>query len=310
MRYSVIIPVYNRREAISEAIESVLRQDTSCYEVVVIDDGSTDGTREVIEEYESVRYIRQDNRGPAVARNRGASVARGDYLTFLDSDDLWLPWTLSTYDTAVSKHNHPSFIVGTQVEGDAHTGTQVTRTSFESRSWQNYYTASLAREGLIEPPSARVTAVDKDAFREVGGFASEDRNFEDADLWMRLGTVQDFVHIASPPVAVYRKHEDGISNDMVRVYEGVESLIENEKGRSYPGEKKYADARSKIITLYTRSKSIELAKSGFCGRAKHVYMESLEMNAGINRWKYILFFPILLMTEYVKRINRGRNEEN
>lgn len=92
---SVVIPTYNRAHLIGRAIESVLDQTYPHVEVIVVDDGSTDNTREVVESYDPrVRYIRQANAGAATARNTGLRVARGEFLALLDSDDEWFPWKL------------------------------------------------------------------------------------------------------------------------------------------------------------------------------------------------------------------------
>jgi len=95
---SVIVPTYNRAYLLGEAIESILAQDiTDCdLEIIVVDDGSKDNTQEVVRRYgDRVRYIRQENQGAGVARNRGVDEARGDWISFLDSDDRWLPYKLS-----------------------------------------------------------------------------------------------------------------------------------------------------------------------------------------------------------------------
>jgi glycosyltransferase involved in cell wall biosynthesis len=92
---SVVIPTYNRAHLIGRAIESVLDQTYQPVEVIVVDDGSSDNTREVVERYDPrVRYIRQANAGAATARNTGLRVARGEFLALLDSDDEWFPWKL------------------------------------------------------------------------------------------------------------------------------------------------------------------------------------------------------------------------
>ncbi|MBU1710567.1 MAG: glycosyltransferase, partial [Proteobacteria bacterium] len=85
---SIIIPTYNRSAFLQEAIDSVLAQSYSPYEIIVVDDGSADDTPEVVKAYESkVRYIRRENSGPAAARNTGIKAARSDYIAFLDDDD-------------------------------------------------------------------------------------------------------------------------------------------------------------------------------------------------------------------------------
>ncbi len=93
---SVIIPAYNRAALIGATLDSVLAQNHPVSEVLVVDDGSTDNTREVVREYETrsqgiIRLIEQKNAGPSVARNHGLSLCKGDYVAFLDADDLWLP---------------------------------------------------------------------------------------------------------------------------------------------------------------------------------------------------------------------------
>jgi glycosyltransferase involved in cell wall biosynthesis len=95
MKVSVLIPTYNRRDYIVAAIESVLAQDFTDHEVIVVDDGSTDGTVDLLQHYASViRLIRTANQGPALARNVGMQAARGDYIAYLDSDDLYYPYKL------------------------------------------------------------------------------------------------------------------------------------------------------------------------------------------------------------------------
>ncbi len=93
---SVIIPVYNGENYLADAIESVLAQTYPAVEIIVVDDGSTDGSAGIIRQFSPpVRYCFQENRGLGAARNRGVSESRGDYLSFLDADDLWLPDKLS-----------------------------------------------------------------------------------------------------------------------------------------------------------------------------------------------------------------------
>ncbi len=101
---SVIIPAYNGAVYIGKAIESVLTQDYDNYEILIIDDGSQDNTKEVVSKYENqVKYIYQENQGVAQARNRGLEIATGDYIAFLDQDDFFLPHKLSSQVTILDK---------------------------------------------------------------------------------------------------------------------------------------------------------------------------------------------------------------
>lgn len=107
---SVVIPTYNRRDYIVDAVESVLLQGIDGLEIIVVDDGSTDGTEGILEPYmKAIRYIYQENRGVSAARNRGVRESRGELLAFLDSDDVWSPGKLKAQIDKVSSEEVLSF---------------------------------------------------------------------------------------------------------------------------------------------------------------------------------------------------------
>ncbi|HEV8051797.1 MAG TPA: glycosyltransferase family A protein, partial [Parachlamydiaceae bacterium] len=87
---SVVIPAYNAEQFIGQTIQSVLDQTYPCHEIIVVDDGSTDSTKEVLKRFDgSIRYLYQQNKGPSAARNAGIQVAQGEFICFLDADDCW-----------------------------------------------------------------------------------------------------------------------------------------------------------------------------------------------------------------------------
>ena len=105
MKVSVLIPTHNRRQYVIDAIESVIAQDFSDMEIVVVDDGSSDGTEAALAPYLSrIRYIRTANQGPALARNVGMQAATGDYIAYLDSDDLYYPFKVRTQAALLDEH--------------------------------------------------------------------------------------------------------------------------------------------------------------------------------------------------------------
>jgi glycosyltransferase involved in cell wall biosynthesis len=109
---SVIIPCFNQARFLAEAIESVLNQTYPQTQIVVVDDGSTDATREVASRYPNVRFLRQRNRGPAAARNSGARESTGSYLVFLDADDRLLPHALAVGMRYLAAHPESAFVSG------------------------------------------------------------------------------------------------------------------------------------------------------------------------------------------------------
>src|SRR5262249_13898423 len=111
--FSIVIPTFNRVGLLSATLQSIFAQRFSNYDIVLVDDGSTDGTMDFLRSLgQRIRIFRQPNQGPGAARNLGARHAGGTYLAFLDSDDLWFPWTLDVYQDVINEHGHPSFVAG------------------------------------------------------------------------------------------------------------------------------------------------------------------------------------------------------
>lgn len=114
-RFSVIIPNYNNAATLARAIDSVLAQTYAAHEIIIIDDGSTDGSGEVCAKYGArVRYIFQENAGVSVARNRGAAIATGDWLAFLDADDCYFPLRLQVHAEWIEREPDVDFLLGDQ----------------------------------------------------------------------------------------------------------------------------------------------------------------------------------------------------
>lgn len=171
-RISVVIPAYNAAAIVGRAIESALAQTAPPLEVIVIDDGSTDNTADVAAAYEPrIRLLRQENAGPAAARNHGAKVSTGDWIALLDADDSWLPQKLSRQ--AAFTHDPNVGLVHCVREDRADLVPE--EINFDEL-WQRNH---IANSSVI---------VRKTAFDQVGGF-DEDRaliSLEDYNLWLRL----------------------------------------------------------------------------------------------------------------------------
>src|ERR1700731_5249473 len=108
VRFSVLLPVYNRENYGRQAVDSVLNQTFRDFELLVIDDGSTDRSVEILKSYGSkLKLIQQRNQGPEIARNTAAPFAQGEYLVYLDSDDFFLPFALETFDKVIRAMDSP-----------------------------------------------------------------------------------------------------------------------------------------------------------------------------------------------------------
>lgn len=108
---SVIIPVYNCERYLGDAVNSIIKQDYRPLEIIIVDDGSNDGTADIARSYKEVQYIYQPNQGQPVARNKGIAAAQGKFIAFLDADDIWMPNKLSIQMDYLNDHPNIGFVV-------------------------------------------------------------------------------------------------------------------------------------------------------------------------------------------------------
>jgi len=206
-RVSVIIPAYNRKAMLCEAVDSVLAQNYRDFEVVVVDDGSTDGTAdEAAARYGArVRLLRQSNRGVASARNLGVACSYGEYIAFLDSDDLWRPKKL---DAQVSfMQADPRRRICQTEEIWIRNGVRVNPKTKHRKPSGDIFRASLDL-CLVSPSAVLMTRA---LFEEVGGFDETLPVCEDYDLWLRIARDHD-VGLVPERLAVKRGgHADQLS---------------------------------------------------------------------------------------------------
>lgn len=200
---SIIIPAYNRFSFLCEAIDSVLAQTDSDYELIVVDDGSTDATETVATIYgERLRYVRQENRGVSAARNRGIAEARGDLIAFLDSDDLWCPEKLAVQKAVMEKD--PSCQISYTEEIWYRNGVRVNPMKKHAKASGWIFEKSL-RLCLISPSSVMVRRALLD---RVGTFDEAFPVCEDYDLWLRIS--KDYpVHLIRQRLIIKRNGHAG-----------------------------------------------------------------------------------------------------
>lgn len=225
---SVVIPAYNGDRFIVEAVESVLQQTYQNFEIIVVDDGSTDCTAAVLKPYfDRIRYVQQSNQGVASARNRGLQLAEGELIAFLDQDDTFLPEKLSLQVA--------NFAANPQL-GIVHSGWNITHESDEIISavqpWQGLPVLDLAAWVEWKPVFLGAMLFKRNWLERVGKFDDRFQQTNDVDLVLRLalsGCEADWV---KQTTVNYRQHENNTSKNVLQQVRELEALLDDFFGRS------------------------------------------------------------------------------
>jgi glycosyltransferase involved in cell wall biosynthesis len=229
---SVIIPTYNRAALVREAVASVKAQTYRDFEIVVVDDASTDATVEALAAWRDVRVLRQARRrGVAAARNLGAAAARGQWLAFLDSDDLWLPEKLARQMTYLA--DRPGLSLCQTDEIWVRQGVKVNKPAAHRKVAGRIFAASLER--CMISPSAVILR--RRLFEAHGGFDEDLPAAEDYDLWLRLSWRYEVGLVDEPLVIKRGGHPDQLSRqwgiDRFRIRALVKLLAEPDLPATY-----------------------------------------------------------------------------
>jgi GT2 family glycosyltransferase len=298
MLFSIVIPTYNRVDVLSRALESVWGQRFTDYEVVVVDDGSTDGTQAYLRGLgNKVRIIRQPNRGPGAARNIGVLEAKGDYVALLDSDDLWFPWTLNVFARAIRKHQCPIILGGNFVEfADEEELLGVQEVSYET-SWFSDYIASSQYPYYV---GSGTCVLRREAFARAK-FLEDRLNAEDHDLILQMGTLPGFVRVLTPVTLAWRRHAASETGDVAKSVAGTLRLLEREQSGAYPGGIQRSLERHRILTRHTRPTVLACLQQGALIQAWRLYRSTLLWNIELAHWKYVLAFPVLFVMALMSR---------
>lgn len=224
---SVIIPAYNSAHYLTTAVDSVIAQTFQDFEVLVIDDGSTDETEMVMQHYgPPVRYFRQRNSGVAVARNRGIEESRCRYVAFLDADDTWLPEKLERQLEALNSAPNAGACYSARILVDAALRPlRLLRSERRGGTLEDL----ICLGNVVGSPSAVIAS--RDLLRQVGGFDREMSQCADWDMWVRLAMLTEFVYV-DEPLATYRQHAANMSLNVGLLEQ--DSLRVLEKGFANP----------------------------------------------------------------------------
>jgi glycosyltransferase involved in cell wall biosynthesis len=287
--FSIIIPTYNRRDLLRRTLDSVRAQTFTDSETIVVDDGSTDGTAEYLARLAGkVRVVRQSNSGPGAARNAAAAIAAGEYLAFLDSDDMWFPWTLATYARVIDAGS-PAVITGRHIDfTEERLLNGMQESPLRTRRFDDFLSCS-------EHPVAAGTCilvVRRATFMAAGGFTDRLINGEDIDLVLRLGDAGAFVQVIEPITVGWRNHVLRETANLRRSVEGMNYLIDQERTGRYPGGGGRARERRRIITRQVRPVSFALLHAGQPRAAMQLYKSTVAWHRAEGRWRYLGAFPL------------------
>jgi glycosyltransferase involved in cell wall biosynthesis len=203
---SIIIPTYNRAHWLREAVESVCRQTVQDFELIIIDDGSTDGTAETLHHISRPFVYRfQNNQGVSQARNQGILTARGKWMAFLDSDDLWLPKKLETQMHFFSKN--PEALICQTEEIWIRNGRRVNPGKKHQKYSGDIFVPSL-KLCLVSPSAVMMR---RDLLEKVGLFDETLPACEDYDLWLRIAAHYPIYLLDEPLVVKRGGHPDQLS---------------------------------------------------------------------------------------------------
>jgi glycosyltransferase involved in cell wall biosynthesis len=239
---SVIIPCYNQGKYLRDAIESVLQQDYPHKEIIVVNDGSTDNSESVALQYNEVVYLSQNNQGCSWARNNGIALSKGEYLIFLDADDILLPDVLGYQVDLMKQHPKAAFVSGGHAHADEHlnilkeVSSKVNKDFYKALVTGNYigmHAAVIYRRFIFDEMLFDISL----------------RTGEDYDFYLNIASKYEvFNH--EKPIAAYRFHGTNTSKDLPAMLEGVLKALEKQKPVLTTPELKEAYRQGRFNWIY------------------------------------------------------------
>lgn len=273
---SVVIPTFNRANIVTNAIESVLNQTYKNTEIIIVDDGSTDNTRELLLTYkDKIRYVNKTNGGASSARNLGIKQARGEYIAFLDSDDIWLPTKIEKQINVIKENNDMGIVI-TEIEFIGEAG----RRNYSRFRRILPYDGFMFEHFLKNPQiTCSCILIRKNILDKVGVFDESLNTGEDIDLMLRILSIFK-IAVIEEPLVFYLKKSDSLSRRLftgnrVRVFNKIKSYLP------------LMNKKIKHIILDNLAKThFDYAKDLLCGRytkeAQREIKQSLQNRISLN----------------------------
>jgi glycosyltransferase involved in cell wall biosynthesis len=290
-RISVVVPAYNASSWIKETLDSILAQTFQDFEVIVVDDGSTDDTADLIESYGGVvRCVRKTNGGASSARNVGIRCSRGSWIAFVDADDLWLPFKLDLQVRMIDKN--PDLV---WQYSDAYIFESDSR-CIRCLASENHkpYKGDILRQLLmycfIPSPTPLVR---RDVFDQVGFFSESPvtRIGEDWDLWLRIAAMYNVGYVDQPTAGIRQHKTSMIGSVDLGYYLNSKITVVEEALQREP--KRLKDLRKTAVANVLASTGEYMLARGARREARRVFREALMENSSSMRSIFLLLLSFL-----------------
>ncbi len=246
VKVSVIIPAYNGDRFISEAIDGILAQTYTDYEIIVVDDGSTDNTHQVVKQYgDQIQYLSQVNQGVAASRNLGLKVSQGEYIAFLDQDDIFLPHKLASQVALLEQNSSLGMV---------NSGWQIVNEQGEVEAavqpWQQIPNLDFADLIIWKPVFLGAMLFRADWLKRSLGFDTSLEQTPDVDLVLRLAAMGCTAAWVEQTTVKYRQHEANASNNTLLQAQELDQIVTRFFAQSnLPPKVKALEAKSRCQTL-------------------------------------------------------------
>jgi len=283
-KVSVIIPTFNCAQYLPQAIDSVLNQSYQDFEIILVNDGSTDDTQVVVDSYSkkafnTIHYIAQENKGLACARNVGIRNAHGNYLALLDADDVWLPKRLELGVAMLDAHPEIALVHANVVWM-----TEEGAVQSEAKRYRNTFSDQIVKSLFLRNVhiSCPTVLMRRECIDKVGMF---DENLarlgcEDRDLWVRIAGHYKIKYIPEV-LAYYRLRKSGMSKDSVKMLQARQYVIEKNASQN-PALMKYKAAA--LAIMYRDFADSLLRKKDIVAARKHYWLSLRKYPLGFWSW--------------------------
>lgn len=288
--FSVIIPLYNKENFIENTLRSVLNQSFTDFEVILVNDGSTDSSEEKAKQFidPRIRYFLKENGGASSARNYGIEKAQSNYITFIDADDYWYPDFLQEMFKNINRYPELKvFSAAIEVE----TSKKVIPSSYSIKKTSdceivNYFTASMKETAIC----TSCAVFHKSIFEKLGNFDIKIKSGEDTDMWIRIGLIYP-VLFSWKILARYVYDYDSLSKNKIFNFEKIDFSKFSEQEKTNLDLKKFLDLNRFSLAI----------KCKIAGKKKLFknYYKAIDINNLSLKKRALLFMPALILKSLI-----------